>query len=200
LEINVSIAMNDEQVQVLNFAAKLVTRNLDDLRRKFVVSFYLFDQTLQIYEELVMNSGFRHGKYLQKTRIVNPATRKFFAPGDFHVGAKINVAGRVFELLAASQLAYGIMEASPDDFPEADLGLQLSRLKTAVQNRGADLGQLLDQAANECPDKRLTINRAQQVLERFAPDVTKHAAATIARGYERRGAFAADEFLNVLKL
>jgi hypothetical protein len=192
--------MNDEQVQVLNFAAKLVTRNLDDLRRKFVISFYLFDQKLQIYEECVVNSGFRHGKYLQKTRIVNPATRKFFAPGDFFVGTRINVAGRVFELLAASQLAYGIMEASPDDFPEADLGAQLSKLKTAVQGRDANLRQLLDEVANAHPEKRLTIQSAQEALERFAPDVTKHAAATIARGYERRGLFAADEFLNVLQL
>jgi hypothetical protein len=192
--------MNDEQVQVLNFAAKLSTRNLDDLLRKFVVSFFLFDQTLQIYEECVKNSGFRHGKYLQKTRIVNPVTRQFFAPGDFYVGAKINVGGKIFELLAASQLAYGIMEASPDDFPESDLGLQLGKLKTAIQTTGGDLRQLLEEAANEVPEKKLSVKRAQEVLERFAPIVTRHAAATIARGYERRGTFAVDELLTILKV
>jgi hypothetical protein len=192
--------MNDEQVQVLNFAAKLHTRNPDDLRRKFVVSFFLFDQTLQIYEELVPNSGFRHGKFLQKTRVVNPATQRFFAPPDFHVGARINVGGRIFELTAASQLAYGIMESSPDDFPESDLALQLANLAAAARATGADLRRALAQAEGAAPERKLSVADAQAVITRCAPTISRHAAATIARGYERRGAFASEELLSVLKL
>jgi hypothetical protein len=192
--------MNDEQVQVLNFSAKLHTRNLDDLRRKFVVSFFLFDQTIQIYEEKVVNSGFRHGKFLGKTRIVNPETHLFFAPGDFHVGKRINVGGRVFELTEASQLAYGIMESSPDDFPESDLAAQLSKLRSATEVAGTNLRDALEEATSAAPERKLTVNTAQAVIQRCAPTLSKHAAATIARGYERRGTFATDEVLNVLKL
>jgi hypothetical protein len=192
--------MNDEQVQVLNFAARLVTRSRDDQVRKFVVSYFLYDHTLQIYEELVQNSGFRHGKFLQKTRVINPATQQFFEPQDFHVGANINVSGRVFELLTSSQLATGIMEANPDEFPEADLGRVLGILKTAAAAKGQDLRKLLDDAAAGSTDGELTPCSARAVFERFAPAVTKQAAATIARGFDRHGVFAAEELLRYLKL
>jgi hypothetical protein len=192
--------MNDEQVQVLNFSAKLLTKNSDDLRRKFVVSFYLFDQTLQIYEELVPNSGFRHGKYLQKTRVINPTTRQFFAPSDFFVGGRINVGGRIFELTGASELAYGIMESNPDEFRESDLALQLSKLTTTTQVTGTNLRQAFTEAEKETPEKKLTVAAAQRILERCAPNLSRQGAATIARGYDRRETFATEEFLGILRL
>jgi hypothetical protein len=192
--------MNDEQAQVLNFAARLVTRNRDDQLRKFVVSYFLYDHTLQIYEELVQNSGFRHGKFVQKTRLINPATQQFFEPHDFHVGAKVTISGRVFELLASSPLATGIMEANPDEFPESDLGRVIGILKTAVTSNGQDLRKLLQDAAARSPDGELTPCCARAVFEKLAPAVTKQAAETIARGFDRHGVFAAEELLRYLKL
>jgi hypothetical protein len=192
--------MNDEQVQVLNFRARLVTRNPDDARRKFVVSYYLYDRTMQIFEEQVQNSGFRHGKFLQKQRIINPSTHQFFAPSDFFVGAKIKAAGWTFELLAASQLATGLMEANPDEFPESDLGRVSAKLKQAAGTTGADLRKMLQDAAGQTEDGCLSAEEAQAIFEKFAPLITKQAALTISRGFERGGTFAVDELLTLLKL
>lgn len=191
-------SMDDEQVQVLNFSAKLVTKNKDDQIRKFVVSFYLFDQTIGIFEELVPNSGFRHGKFLQKTRVKNPATKQFFAPGDFYVGAKITVASRVFELTAAAELALALMESNPDDFPEADLTFVLPRLGEAVKTTGKDLRGMFEAKAK---DGKMTVADAMTVLEQFVPKMmTKHSAITITRGFDRDGFFAYEEVLKFLKL
>ena len=190
-------SMDDEQVQVLNFSAKMISKNKDDLRRKFVVSFYLFDQTIAIYEEPVPNSGFRSGKFLNKTRVKNPATNEFFQPGDFHIGAKITVSGRVFELTGAAELALGLMESNPDEFPEADVTVVLPKFKQAVAASGKDLRALFEGA---CKNKRLLTDNARPIIEQFVPKISKHAAVTITRSFDRDGWFSYEDLLKYLKL
>jgi hypothetical protein len=41
----------------------------DDSKRRFVISFYMVDQTLGIYEPPVSNSGFLGGKFLERQRV-----------------------------------------------------------------------------------------------------------------------------------
>lgn len=189
--------MDDEQVQVLNFSAILISKNQDDKRRKFVVSFYLFDQTMAIYEEPVPNSGFRSGKFLNKMRVKNPATKEFFAPKDFYIGARICVSGRTFELTGASELALGLMESNPDEFPESDITADLEKFGQVVAASGKDLRGLLEGAAK---NKRLLTDNAQPIINQFVPKITKHAAVTIVRGFDRDGWFASEDLLKYLRL
>ena len=191
------IPMDDEQVQVLNFSAILISKNADDKRRKFVVSFYLFDQTMAIYEEQVPNSGFRAGKFLNKMRVKNPATKEFFAPQDFYIGARITVSGRVFELTGASELALGLMESSPDEFPESDITSVLAKFAQVVAASGKDLRGLLEGATK---NKRLLTDNAKPIIEQFVPKITKGAAVTIIRSFDRDGWFAYDDLLKYLRL
>ena len=191
------IPMDDEQVQVLNFSAVLISKNADDKRRKFVISFYLFDQTMAIYEEQVPNSGFRAGKFLNKMRVKNPVTKEFFAPQDFYIGARLTVSGRVFELTGASELALGLMESNPDDFPESDITADLARFGQAVQASGKDLRGMFEDAAK---NKRLLTDKARPIIEQFVPKITKHAAITITRGFDRDGWFAYEDLLKYLRL
>jgi len=41
----------------------------DDSKRRFVISFYMVDQTIGIYEPPVSNSGFLGGKFLERQRV-----------------------------------------------------------------------------------------------------------------------------------
>jgi hypothetical protein len=191
--------MDDEQVLVLSFAAKLISRNKDDLLRKFVISFYLYDHTVAIYEEKVQNSGFRHGQFLRKSRLRNPATNQFFVPGDFFVGAKITIANWKFDLLAASQLALGLMEASPDDFPESDLALIIGKLKELASSGGINLRQQFEDAARVKNGKLLS-EAAIPIIEQFFPKLSKNAAATLLRGFDRNGWYDYSDLLRHLKL
>ena len=40
-----------------------------DRERRFVVSFYVADQTLSVYEPVVPNSGLQGGKFLERARV-----------------------------------------------------------------------------------------------------------------------------------
>lgn len=53
----------DQQI-CLRFNAVLGAPKPEDLNRKFILTYYLNDDSLQIYEPPVKNSGFSNGKFL----------------------------------------------------------------------------------------------------------------------------------------
>ncbi|KAK9901296.1 hypothetical protein WJX75_004594 [Coccomyxa subellipsoidea] len=65
-----------------------------DRERSFVVSFFLADNSLSIFEHAQPNSGFQGGRFLERRRIMNPEASTFYEPQDMRVGSTIHTAGR----------------------------------------------------------------------------------------------------------
>jgi hypothetical protein len=176
--------VDDESTQVLNFQAKLISDYPEDRRRQFVVSYYLSDRTLSIFEIQVPNSGFRGGKFLQRTRVRDPTTKKFFEPHAFYVGAKIQVSARTFELLEAAPHTFGLMESRADDFPEADITHVVKHLVDVLQGETGTL-----RSAFEKYDPRgtgfVSVAEANEVYSKFIPKLTRHAVLTLTRAFDR---------------
>ena len=63
-------------MHVLRFEAQLVSTEPDDETRKFIISFYCGDDTIQVYEVCPRNSGIMPGKFLERGRYKNPVTDK----------------------------------------------------------------------------------------------------------------------------
>jgi len=66
---------------VFRWKAKLHMDNMehagpDDSKRRFVISFFMVDQTIAVYEPPVSNSGFVGGKFLERQRIRTHGTTK----------------------------------------------------------------------------------------------------------------------------
>lgn len=70
-----------------------------DKDRKFVIKYYMDTERISIFEKFTHNSGFIGGKYLAKSRIVNPATNTFYAPSDFVQGKTVTINAKVFKVL-----------------------------------------------------------------------------------------------------
>jgi len=89
----------DNQV-ILRFGAKLNTEKPEDINRRFIVSLYLNDDTLQIYEPNQRNSGIPDGKFLEKGKYKNTENNnEIYTPSDFIVGRDIVINGRSFHIL-----------------------------------------------------------------------------------------------------
>jgi hypothetical protein len=178
------MSLDDESTQVLNFSSKLVSDYPEDRRRQFVVSYYLCDKTMAIFETIVPNSGFRGGKFLQRTRVRDPATKKFFEGEAFYVGARIFVSGRTFELLDAAPHTLCLMEAHSDDFPEANLPLVLGNLIGVANQSTRSLRELF-----ESYDTRkiglVAVDEAKAIFTSFVPQITKHAVLTLVRAFDK---------------
>jgi hypothetical protein len=178
------MAVDDESTQVLNFSSKLISDYPEDRRRQFVVSYYLCDKSMAIFEMVVPNSGFRAGKFLQRTRVRDPETKKFLEPSSFFVGARIHVSGRVFELLDAAPHTFCLMEAHSDDFPEANITTVIQNLTQSCRQTTKSVRALFEEL-----DSRKTgfvsADDAKTIFAGFVPAISKHAVITLARAFDR---------------
>ncbi|KAH7619155.1 hypothetical protein Ndes2526B_g06108 [Nannochloris sp. 'desiccata'] len=91
----------------LRFTARLIERprqqNLpeESLERRFVVSFFLSDGTISVYETPVPNSGIVGGKYLERRKAYKAGGAEKISEKDLKVGGTLELHGRLFELLGA---------------------------------------------------------------------------------------------------
>lgn len=60
----------DQQIQ-LRFNAVFTSPKPEDTKRKFIITYYLNDNSLQIYEPRCRNSGFSEGKFLERNSYKN---------------------------------------------------------------------------------------------------------------------------------
>ena len=75
---------------VLRFVAVMDTNYSVDMSRRFIVSFYLSDDTIAVFEPPQRNSGVLGGKYLERGRVKLPGQEifkseltKYYTASDF---------------------------------------------------------------------------------------------------------------------
>jgi len=115
--------------KILRFRAKFLNPPVQDKSRRFVVSFYLADDTMSIFEPPQRNSGIGGGKFLErgKFRHMEPpqgGAPRFFVGRDFFVGAIIPVEfspHQQLQLLEADAFTLKYCEANPSEFPLSDM-------------------------------------------------------------------------------
>jgi len=100
----------------LSFLAKLVNPKPEDVNRRFNVTYYMNNDTVSIFERFQRNSGFIGGKFLERSRMTNPASGLFFKPHDFSVNAQLTINQHEFVLLEADNWTEKFMANNPDCF------------------------------------------------------------------------------------
>ena len=58
---------------VLRFFARLDTNRPIDMDRTFIISFFLSDDTISVFEPEKRNSGIVHGKFIERSKIKKPS-------------------------------------------------------------------------------------------------------------------------------
>ncbi|KAJ1474441.1 hypothetical protein T484DRAFT_3261091 [Baffinella frigidus] len=116
----------------------------DDSKRRFVVSYYMADNTISIYEPPVSNSGFTGGKFLDRNRVRKHGTAKhdcaWMSQGDLLVDlpGSVFINNYPFVLLECDRftLRYrnkgSIAALLSIDHVHAKLGVNLSDVKGLV--------------------------------------------------------------------
>jgi len=59
----------ENQNTILRFKARLNTSVIEDVDRRFLISFFLCDDTIQIFELTNKNSGIMEGKFLERKKL-----------------------------------------------------------------------------------------------------------------------------------
>ncbi|KAJ8410253.1 hypothetical protein AAFF_G00202340 [Aldrovandia affinis] len=111
--------------KVLRYTARLDTVNPDDADRRFILSYFLSNDTISIFETNMRNSGIIAGKFLEKTRITKPGSAtdnpEYYSPADFAIGATVEVFRRRFVLINADLYVLKYLEAIADQIPTQTL-------------------------------------------------------------------------------
>jgi len=101
----------------LRFEAKFTDPDEIDSMRRFVITYYMNNDSMSVFEKFERNSGFLGGKFLEKNSFVNNDTGVHFSPGDLYKGAKIMVNTFKFEIFGVDEFTRKFMEAHPDVWP-----------------------------------------------------------------------------------
>lgn len=93
----------------LNFFASLLSGGEDDVDRRFVITYYVTDNTLKVQEPPVRNSGFTGGVFLSRRSVKTP-TGDTLMPIDMFIGCHLQVLKHRFLLLDANDATLRWME------------------------------------------------------------------------------------------
>lgn len=92
----------DNDSIILRFLARLNSKNPEDADRKFLISFFLSDDSIQIYEMPKKNSGIWEGKLLERGKYNNEENNNSkFTISDFEVNKSVKINSFSFYILDA---------------------------------------------------------------------------------------------------
>ncbi|XP_041663505.1 EF-hand domain-containing family member C2 [Cheilinus undulatus] len=135
---------------MLNFRAKLVTSDPIDTERTFIISFYLSDDSISVFERPQKNSGGLGGKFLERRRVKKPGQEQFksepseyLKAQDLYVGATLCITNRNFKLLDADEYTFNYMERHTEEFPKANVGNIISKLRSIPEEKQNEIRKFL---------------------------------------------------------
>ncbi|XP_042351025.1 EF-hand domain-containing family member C2 [Plectropomus leopardus] len=135
---------------VLDFRAKMVANDPVDRDRVFIISFYLCDDSISVFEHPQRNSGVLGGKFLERGRVKKPGQELFkselseyFTAQDLYVGATLCLNKKFFQLLDADEYTFNYMEQHAEEFPKANVGNILSKLRSIPEEKQSEIRKFL---------------------------------------------------------
>ena len=172
-----------------------------DFQRRFLVNFFLVDDTLSVFEPPVRNSGIVGGKFYERGECKSSKTGDIYGQEDLYVGAVISISNRDFELLQADDYTLKYMEEFSETFPQSDIDLIMSRVKSEVTTIDRDsLLLVLAEEDADSMDGKISMGVAllYKCINAAGCHITKQEAVTIFRhlGKDKLGV---DDIIKLLK-
>ena len=102
----------DNANKILRFIARFNTRVPEDTERRFIISFYLADDTISIFEARQKNSGILEGTFLRRNKYKNVDNgNAFITPSDMPIGGDVKINGHNFHILEYDEYTKKYLEA-----------------------------------------------------------------------------------------
>ncbi|KAL2081357.1 hypothetical protein ACEWY4_023210 [Coilia grayii] len=174
---------------VLRFVGRLETDNPIDLERVFIISFYLSDDTITVFEPTQRNTGVLGGKFLERSRVKKPGQELFksemseyFTAQDLYVGAHLLLNKQPFQLVDADEYAFNYMEQHAEEFPRANVGTILSKIKSISKDKRDQLIAVTEPAGTGV----IQYEHFRSLLVATDCGLSEHEIMTLGRTYSER--------------
>ncbi|XP_049622856.1 EF-hand domain-containing family member C2 [Suncus etruscus] len=174
---------------ILRFFAKMCSRKNTEVDRMFVISYFLCDDTLAVFEPIEKNSGYNGGLFLKRSRVKRPGQEifkselsEYIQPEELYVGAKVNVNGYIFLLLNADEYTLSYMEKHSEKFPLSNIELALEKLK-AEKSKSTVIKQVFT-AIDTFNTAQVDFNTFRNIVKDIVGgNITDQEVITIARHF-----------------
>jgi hypothetical protein len=119
---------------ILRFEARQISENKEENDKKYIVSFFCGDDTIQVYMLSERNSGIWGGKLLERKKHKNPISGKFYCEKDFQIGETVSLGGYNFQLMRADEFTHNYMSERANVFKGASAENVINKIKKAAGN------------------------------------------------------------------
>lgn len=114
------------QNRLIRCKLKMITDNQIDTTRNFNLTYFLEDDTVQIFEEVLRNAGIVGGHFLKRGKFDNMLPPdadepRPFKPSDIYLGNVLGFQGYEFRICEMDDMSMQFCETSPDEFPMFDI-------------------------------------------------------------------------------
>lgn len=145
------LKVSKNQGRLLRCKAVLATDNPIDSSREFLVSFFLEDDSIQVFEEVKRNSGIWGGNFLKRGKYMNEAppdsrVPRQFTATDIYLGNIITLNGNRFHITDMDNLSLKFCETYPDEFPMSDVFRIVGNILAQLVKSKSDLKPLFEAA------------------------------------------------------
>jgi len=173
----------------LCFFASLLSGGLDDVDRRFVITYYVSDSTLKVQEPPIRNSGFTGGVFLSRRAVKKPDGEPMLY-SDLFIGCKLQVLKHRFLLLDSNDSTLRWMEDKK--LPRADVYAVLEKIRPNVYYDAVNgaLAEMFVGRESGLPEEsgRITRDSLREVFSMYGlmgddeSSVSEHELITIERG------------------
>ncbi|XP_014259036.1 EF-hand domain-containing family member C2 [Cimex lectularius] len=172
--------------RILRFSARMISNNELGNRRKFILSYFLCDDTLQINDHVPRNSGYTGGKLIARRKVLKHGQNiygtkphEYVTYEDLFIGNIVIIEDFTFYLDGADEYALKYMEQHPDKFPRSNIRLVMDKLREAVKPVYKQFASQFLQGDNFVPIPYATFRNAVKAL--IGDKITDQEIITIGR-------------------
>ncbi|KAG8329790.1 EF-hand domain-containing member C2 [Homalodisca vitripennis] len=173
---------------ILRFGAQLMTSTVTDSCRPFVISYYLSDDTISVYENAPVNSGYSGGMLISRRKIMKPGENPmasqppaYYTHQDLYIGNTVCLENFNLKLVSADEYALRYMELHANEFPKSNIRLILEKLREGLRPIYKQF------VAQQMTNNNLPLipyyDFRQAIKDVLKDSITEHEIITLARHY-----------------
>lgn len=197
--------MNKDKI-ILRFTVRMVETETHkhsptDLARRFVLNYFMMDDSVQIFEPPVRNNGIAGGKFLERQKVYKPESEEIYTYMDLYVGSTMQIFNRTFELMEADEYTYTYMENNKHIFIMADHEILLKSLRAQAAGKVDAIRTALIEH-DRSGSGVLGGEELEAALAAAGLKFTRHQAISLKRRLDKdkSGCVNIEEFLELLNI
>lgn len=174
----------------LKFQLRLDSSDETNAIRRFVLTYFMADDTLSIFEPAQRNTGIIGGKFLQRSRVKKNSSDgvtgagEYITPKDLFVGARVTINNHQFIVYSTDERTLALMEENPGLFPKCNIDLILTKLRAMLLSKSAGLHQAFE-TVDKDKSGALDFVEFANIIETLRLDLAEQEILTVMRHFDR---------------